>query len=136
MGYQTGAELEQLTTCRNGLEHTGAPQQFWQQETNMSTGINFTSPPVLGSSIYLDDQRYELEAVQRHIRRDGRQTFVLTWRAECPRCGQSFVVTTGLVTKALNRRCEPCRVRARSPVSGRGRKHVVGVRIDPKAAGG
>jgi hypothetical protein len=91
--------------------------------------VGFTAAPAIGTVIYLDGQRYELISTRPTRRKDGTPTTLLTWSSECPRCGNPFMLTTGLVTKSLNRRCEPCRARAHRPVSGKRRSVPVSVRI-------
>jgi hypothetical protein len=90
--------------------------------------VDYKTAPLVGATIQLDQQTYRLEATQPYRRKDGTASRLLIWRSECPRCGQSFTVKTGLVTKSLNRRCEPCRLRAKSPVSGRGRAQPITIK--------
>jgi hypothetical protein len=93
--------------------------------------VDFVSAPSIGFGLLLDDQRYELVQVEPYIRRDGARSAILTWQSECPRCGNQFTVTSGLVAKALNRRCVHCRKIAYRPVSGKKRSEKVRVRSDP-----
>lgn len=93
--------------------------------------VDLTSVPRIGFALWLDDQRYELVHSEPHIRRDGTRSSVLTWQTDCPRCGNPFTVTSGLVTKAINRRCEACRKVAWWPVSGKKRSEPIRVRTEP-----
>lgn len=90
--------------------------------------VDYKTTPAIGTRIWLDDQQYALQATEPYRRKDGTASRLLIWRSDCPRCGQSFTVKTGLVTKSLNRRCEPCRLRAKSPVSGRGRSEPIAIK--------
>ncbi|WP_286864859.1 hypothetical protein [Sphingobium sp.] len=82
--------------------------------------IDFRSPPSIGTVVVLDGQKYEMITSAPHQRKDGTATSLLTWATNCPDCGQPFQVTTGLVTKGLNRRCADHR-QALKPVSGKRR---------------
>lgn len=91
--------------------------------------VNLATAPSIGASLWLDDQRYEIILVEPHLRRDGSASSILTWQSDCPRCGNPFTVTTGLVAKSINRRCGPCRKIAFRPVSGKKRSEKVRVRF-------
>ena len=93
--------------------------------------INFQTAPSIGAVVMLDDQEYELVGAAPYTRRDGQRSTVLTWLSDCPRCGDRFHVTSGLVSKALNRRCEKCAKCARRPVSGKRRSARVAVKVIP-----
>lgn len=93
------------------------------------TGINFKSIPQIGTRIMLDDQAYQLAASEPYRRKDGSASHLLVWHTECPKCSQGFMLKTGLVSVALNRRCEVCRKRTRSPVSGKRRGKKVAVKV-------
>ncbi|MBA4754572.1 MAG: hypothetical protein H2050_07060 [Sphingobium sp.] len=80
--------------------------------------IDFLSSPPIGTVVALDGQEYEMISSAPHQRKDGTPTTLLTWATQCPDCGRPFQVTTGLVTKGLNRRCADHR-QALKPVSGR-----------------
>lgn len=79
--------------------------------------IDFRSPPSIGTVVVLDGQEYEMIASAPHHRKDGTATSLLTWVTHCPDCSNPFELTTGLVTKGLNRRCADHR-QALKPVSG------------------
>lgn len=89
--------------------------------------VEFKSVPKPGTTIALDEQRYELLGTEPCVRKDGSPTHLLVWGTDCPRCGAMFMASTGLVSKSLPRRCPSCRVRARRPVSGQ--KRQVGVQV-------
>lgn len=97
--------------------------------------VDFSKPPTIGTVISLDDQSYELIGAEPHTRKDGSPTHLLTWTSDCPRCGNPFLLKTGLVAKSLNRRCEPCRARAHRPVSGKRRSEPVSVIVTTAQAG-
>jgi hypothetical protein len=67
--------------------------------------VEFLTTPPIGTALMLDDQRYELTAVEPYIRKDGTASRLLTWVAQCPDCGGEFAVMTGLKSKDLARRC-------------------------------
>ena len=91
--------------------------------------INFALPPTIGTVLLLDEQEYELAAIEPHTRRDGLPTVILHWRSTCPACGQEFTVTSGLRSTGIARRCLEHRMAAR-PVHGkRGRKVQVQVAL-------
>lgn len=96
----------------------------------MKHWVDFRSTPPIGTILRLDEQVYELEHVEPYARATGQSSSLLIWRTGCPRCGQSFTVTTGLRARAVNRRCEACRLRARAPVSGRSRRAEVVVSVE------
>lgn len=80
--------------------------------------VDFSKPPEIGTIIEVDDQTYELADTKPHTRIDGSRTTLLIWRTACPTCGDEFELTSGLVCKALNRRCEEHRTTGK-PVKGR-----------------
>lgn len=89
--------------------------------------IDFALPPPVGTVLMLDQQAYELREARPASRNDGTSTMLLDWETECPDCRCSFIVTTGLKTKSVNRRCQGCKAPNR-PVKGRrGRKVQVAV---------
>jgi len=91
--------------------------------------IDFALPPPVGTVLMLDQQAYELREARPASRNDGTSTMLLDWETSCPDCGTAFVVTTGLKTKSINRRCSACK-RPDRPVKGRrGRRGKVKVRI-------
>lgn len=89
--------------------------------------INFLTTPRIGTVLHLDGQAYELREVRPHVRRDGAPSKVLVWESLCPSCGAAFQVTSGLRSKALNRRCSGC-AKVGRPVS-RKRGRPVAVRV-------
>lgn len=78
--------------------------------------LNFTAVLPVGTEVRHRSKHgqviYRLEAVMPHVRKtDGAASSVLTWVAECPQCGKSFTVTTGLVTHSWPAvRCKNCRL--------------------------
>ncbi len=82
--------------------------------------LAFSQTPPVGLVLSLDGQEYEMISSAPHQRKDGTPTTLLTWTTQCPDCGRRFQVTTGLVTKGLNRRCADHR-QALKPVSGKRR---------------
>lgn len=91
--------------------------------------IDFLSSPPIGTVVALDGQEYEMISSAPHQRKDGTPTTLLTWTTQCPDCGRRFQVTTGLVTKGLNRRCADHR-QALKPVSGR--RDLVRAKVMPR----
>ena len=91
--------------------------------------VDFDRPPTLGTVLMLDDQPYELIEAEEHRRKDGSPTTLLTWLTTCPTCEQPFEVKSGLVCKAMNRRCDEHR-KTGKPVKGR-RSRSVRVRVLP-----
>lgn len=75
--------------------------------TYVTKTIDFGAAPPIGTVLMRDGQRYELVALQKHVRQDGRPTALLIWRSHCADCAAPFEVTTGLkTTGAINRRCQ------------------------------
>lgn len=69
--------------------------------------FQFDAEPALGTVIVLDGlQRYVLVRADPHIRLDGVETRLLFWAADCPVCGEPFLAKSGLMVRALNRRCQ------------------------------
>lgn len=92
--------------------------------------IDFPTAPQIGTLLMLDNQAYELREARPASRNDGSPTMLLDWETQCPACGGPFTVTTGLKTKAINRRCRGC-LKPHKPVTGkRGRKVQVRI-IEP-----
>ena len=84
--------------------------------------IDFSFAPMVGTTLALDDQIYELRESRPASRNDGSPTMLLDWETVCPACKLSFVTTTGLRAKSVNRRCGSCK-NSNKPVKGkRGRK--------------
>ena len=67
--------------------------------------IAFIAPPVLGTLLMIDGQRFEVVELIPHRRRDGQQTVLISWASHCARCGQPFRQTTGMTAKSPNRHC-------------------------------
>jgi len=82
------------------------------------TMLDFASPPAVGTVLKLDDQRYELTAVEPYTRGDGSASSLLTWRSSCPICGSPFDVNSGLKAGGIARRCAEHR-NAAKPVAGK-----------------
>jgi len=91
----------------------------------------FAAEPPLGTRILLDEQVYELVAVEPYTRKsDGKPSRLLVWETSCPAagCGETFRPKSGLTVTSLARRCDAHREVSR-PVKGkRGRK--VRVRVE------
>ena len=68
--------------------------------------IAFTTPPVLGTLLMIDGQRFEVVELIPHRRRDGQQTVLINWASHCARCGQPFRQSTSMTAKFPNRRCQ------------------------------
>jgi hypothetical protein len=89
--------------------------------------VDFETAPAVGTVLRLDDQEYELVAVEPYRRKDGSPSNLLHWRSDCPVCGSPFDAASGLRCAGIARRCAAHRD-ARKPVKGkRGRKVVVTV---------
>src|SRR4029077_8453078 len=74
--------------------------------TYVTKTIDFGTAPSIGTVLMREGQRYELVALQKHVRQDGRPTALLVWRSHCAECAAAFEVTTALrTTGAINRRC-------------------------------
>lgn len=68
--------------------------------------IDFNKTPAIGALLMKEGQRYELAAANRHIRKDGTPTILLTWQSHCADCGLAFEIVSGLRAKgSINRRC-------------------------------
>src|SRR3546814_394294 len=80
--------------------------------------LPITEAPAKGTKLILDGQVYDLVSASPHVRRDGSVGRILTWHSACARCGDDFIVTTGLRGHSINRRCQSCK-RVGSPVKGK-----------------
>lgn len=67
--------------------------------------IDFKRVPEIGSVLMFDGQRYELVDSSPYQTREGRPDTILHWQSHCPECGKSFVATSTLKSKCINRRC-------------------------------
>ena len=92
--------------------------------TYVTKTIDFGAAPPVGTVLMRDGQRYELVALQKHVRQDGRPTALLIWRSHCAECAAPFEATTALkTTGAINRRCPLHHMPGRAvTVSGRKRQ--------------
>ena len=71
--------------------------------------FDFDKPPQVGDVVTMPGgQRYELTGTEPHTSRAGDPSILLAWKSHCPKCGDVFVVRTGLRTKWPNRRCRNC----------------------------
>lgn len=80
--------------------------------------FSFLSPPPHGTVVMLDEQAYELSAIEPYTRKDGAASSLLRWDTACPVCGVGFSVTTGLSARELTRRCLDHR-KPSKPVKGK-----------------
>lgn len=83
--------------------------------------IDFATPPVPGTVLMVEGQRYEVIRTEPHRRRDGSRTTLIVWRTHCAETGHPFELKTGLVAKSINRRCPEHKAPGR-PVSSAGRR--------------
>jgi hypothetical protein len=119
----TGATGLRLLKCEN---ETGAKTGA-KPEARM---IALQAIPKPGTTIDLDGQSYRLIETAPFMRRDGFETTLATWRANCADCGVEFETRSGMQTNGLNRRCDVHR-KSGKPVKGsRYRKVQVAV-IEP-----
>lgn len=68
--------------------------------------INFANQPDIGTVLMKEGQRYEVIALEPHIRTDGTMTTLIVWQSHCAETGHPFEFRTGLKTKYINRRCK------------------------------
>ena len=94
--------------------------------------IAFVVPPILGTLLMVDGQRFEVIALVDHCRRDGMPTVLIRWASHCAECGQPFTQTTSMTAKNPNRRC-PMHHAPGLPVTAEGqkRKHQFLARYPP-----
>ena len=94
--------------------------------------IAFVVPPILGTLLMVDGQRFEVIALLDHCRRDGMPTVLIRWASHCAECGQPFTQTTSMTAKNPNRRC-PKHHAPGLPVTAEGqkRKHQFLARYPP-----
>jgi hypothetical protein len=72
-----------------------------------------------GFSIIWDGQPYRPIVVKDHTKLDGGHTKLVEWETECPGCGRTFRIMTGLVFTGPRRRCDDCKVSGRTVRSDR-----------------
>lgn len=97
--------------------------------------FEFLITPPVGTVMLLDAQPYRVVAIAPHTRRDGTPSNVITWEAHCAACGSVFVVTSGLKSGSIARRCMEHRNPVR-PVGKRGARVTVKVIEPGEKAGG
>lgn len=68
--------------------------------------IAFSAPPIPGTALLIEGQRFLVITVRPHRRQTGEPTTLITWVGHCAHCGREFIQDTGLVAKGLNRRCD------------------------------
>lgn len=88
----------------------------------------FDDVPAIGTTIALDDQVYELIAIEPHVRKDGVSTLLLVWSTSCAYCADPMLVRSGLHVAALNRRCDVHK-RPGQRVGGKRRHQPLKVRV-------
>lgn len=71
-------------------------------------GFIFPSPPEEGTTIFIRGQANVMIGFRDHIRSDGEDTHILTWRSDCTGCGHEFEQTTGKSFSSFRRRCKDC----------------------------
>lgn len=89
----------------------------------MKNDIEFSAPPKIGTRVRAGGREYRMLGHESYIRRDGAESALLTWEVRCAECDRPFRLTTGLVSKALNRRCEEHRASGK-PASKAAAKRV------------
>lgn len=67
--------------------------------------IDFKHVPKMGIVLMLDGQRYELVDTSPYQTREGLPGTILHWQSHCPECGTSFIATSSIKSKWINRRC-------------------------------
>jgi len=67
--------------------------------------IDLAELPRLGTVMCFDGRPFKLEGAEPYTRRDGTDGHVLWWRTRCSTCGEETVVTTGLRSKTVSKRC-------------------------------
>lgn len=77
--------------------------------------VKFSSPPGIGTTIWLKGDEFSLEKVEPYVRRDGEESNLLTWGSWCKACGCEFVQTTGRSFSGLKKNCDDCRSESRRP---------------------
>lgn len=68
--------------------------------------ITFTEIPPIGLAIALNEQRYDLVAIEPYTRLDGQETSLLVWLTECATCGQGCSIKSSARQLPSVRRCE------------------------------
>jgi hypothetical protein len=97
--------------------------------------LDFKEVPAIGTVMIEGGQQYILESADRCVRRDGADSWGLSWASRCADCGGDFIATSGLKGGSLNRRCLPHRkpgVPARPTATGRRRQTGRKVRGRPR----
>jgi len=99
----------------------------------MVTSINFDERPVIGTAVYLDDQRFELLRLTDVQRRDLPMVTFALWLTTCPEpgCGVTFRVASRLGGKLPSRRCREHRKPGKLVT---GRRKIRSVVIEPPIA--
>src|SRR3546814_8449706 len=72
--------------------------------SDWSSDVCSSDLPAKGTKLIFDGQVYDLVSASPHVRRDGSVGRILTWHSACARCGDDFIVTTGLRGHSINRR--------------------------------
>ncbi len=92
----------------------------------MSARFQIFGVPVVGMELWQDDQRFIATAVEPYQRRDGGQSFLVTWGTNCPDCGAEFQSGTGTGGAPPRRRCPGCRLppARQRPISGNKRTAI------------
>ena len=60
-------------------------------------------------SVVHDQQVYRPICIRPHVTRDGRETRIIEWLTNCPRCGAEFTVSTRMQFIGPRRRCDACK---------------------------
>ena len=70
-------------------------------------------------AIEYDQQIYRPICVRPHVNKEGRETRVVEWLTNCPRCGDEFTITTTMLAGQWRRRCDACKAPGRRVKSDR-----------------
>lgn len=80
------------------------PSMMWLQLT----------PGVQGNlRIEYDGQVFDLIEIEPYVRKDGEDSWVVRWGAECQTCSTPFVSSSPLRVRSPIRKCQRCRDAAR-----------------------
>jgi hypothetical protein len=71
-----------------------------------SEKVEFEAPPVTGTTVVYDGQRFQLIGREPHTRRDGVAIELLVWSSHCAECGDPITVKTPLNFGYPRRRCD------------------------------